>query len=72
MKNFKTTKTLKLKQGADLELDYLDMTIFMCNEIQKDNLTINEKCQLALQLQKAKMILHDTIFHLTTSTGVRH
>lgn len=56
----------------DVQINFLELTEFVCNQIENDTLTPERKCELALELQKAKSILSLTITSLTTITRGTH
>ena len=67
---------MKKSKITEIQISLPEMVAFCCDEIQKDankdHLTPEQKCAIALELQAAKMQLHDTIILLTTAKGVEH
>lgn len=68
--------TTKPKTTTQVEISLPDMVGFICDAIAQDlkdhKIPSSEKCLLALELQKAKMLLHTTIISLTTCSKGDH
>lgn len=60
------------KTSEHLDLNYHDLTNFLCDEIEKDNLLPQQQLELASELRISKERLEKTILFLVSPKGGKH